>query len=143
MSPRRLTPWAAAVTIGACALVAALVVGSEGLLGALVGGAIVAIFFGATPAVLGPVAKQTPGLSLLFAMIFFVTKVVALLVLFVVLQGAAGVDGAIDAESVSVTVIATTLVWLAVRVFDSTRERTPMYDLPDASAGDSEDPPRP
>jgi ATP synthase protein I len=142
MSPRRLTSWIAAVTIVICAAVAAVVVGTEGFLGALVGGVIVVVFFGATPAVLGPVAKETPALSLMFAMIFFFTKVVALFVLFVVLRGAAGVDGTIDAEAVSVTVIVTTLVWLAVRILDATRERTPMYDLPHAPGGDPEDTPR-
>ncbi|MFS0886739.1 hypothetical protein [Aeromicrobium sp. 179-A 4D2 NHS] len=138
MSRRRLAPWGALAAIAVCAVVAALVAGGPGLLGALIGGGVVMLFFGATPTVLGPVAKATPTLSLLFAMIFFVTKVVALLALFLVLQRSAGESGPIDPESVSVTVIATTLAWLFLRVLDATRERTPVYDLPERhDEGDS------
>jgi len=129
-SPRRFTLPASAACIAVCAIVAALAAGSPGLWGALVGGAIVLAFFGSTPAVLGPVAKADPRLSLLFALVFFGTKVVALIALFVVLSRAAGQGGALDPESVSVTVIVTTLVWLAARILDSTRDRTPTYDLP-------------
>lgn len=136
MTPRRLAPWAALAAIAVCSVVAAVVAGGAGLLGALVGGAIVLLFFAATPAVLGPVAKATPALSLLFAMIFFFTKVVALLALFVVLRRSSGESGAIDAESVSVTVIVTTLAWLVLRVVDASRERLPVYDVPDASRED-------
>jgi len=136
MSPRRLAPLAALVATAVCAVVAAIVVGGSGLLGALIGGGVVLLFFGATPAVLGPVAKATPALSLLFAMIFFVTKVIALLALFVVLKRSTGESGAIDAESVSVSVIVTTLAWLLARILDATRERTPLYDLPETRDGD-------
>lgn len=131
MKPRRrLTTFIALAVTTVCAVVAAFAAGPPGLLGAVVGGVIVVVFFGSTPAVLGPVAKADPRLSLLFAMVFFLTKVVALVALFVVLRGAAGPDGAIDPESVSVTVIVTTLALLAGRIFDATRERTPTYDLP-------------
>lgn len=136
MSPRRLAPWAALAAIVVCSAVAAAVAGGAGLLGALVGGVIVVVFFAATPAVLGPVAKATPALSLLFAMIFFLTKVVALLALFVVLRRSSGDSGAIDAESVSVTVIVTTLAWLVLRVVDASRERLPVYDLPERGGED-------
>ena len=131
MSPRRWALRAGLATIAVCTVVAGLVVGTEGVVGALIGGVIVLGFFGATPTVLGPVAKATPALSLMFAMIFFLTKVVALFALFVVLRRSAGESGPIDAESVSVTVIATTMVWLGARVLDATRERTPIYDLPE------------
>lgn len=130
MNRRKLAPWIAGATIVVCAAVAAVVAGSEGLLGAVVGGVIVLAFFAATPAVLGPVAKATPALSMVFALIFFVTKVVALFALFVVLRRSSGDSGPLDPESVSITVIATTMAWLGARVVDATRDRTPLYDLP-------------
>lgn len=130
MKRRTLTPVVAVATIVLCMVVAAIVVGSSGVLGALTGGVIVMAFFGSTPALLGPVVKATPRLSLVFAMLFFLTKVVALVALFVVLSRASGPDGRLDPESVSVTVIATTLVWLVARIVDATRDRTPTYDLP-------------
>lgn len=139
MKRRRLAPWGALAAIVVCAVTAAVVVGGPGLLGAVIGGVIVVAFFGSTPAVMGPVAKATPALSLMFAVIFFFTKVVALLALFVVLRRSSGDAGAIDAESVSVAVIVTTLVWLFLRVVDSTRERTPVYDLPETRPGDDSD----
>lgn len=130
MKRRILTPVVAVLTIALCMVVAGLVVGTSGALGALTGGVIVVAFFGSTPALLGPVVKATPQLSLVFAMLFFLTKVVALVALFVVLSRASGPDGRLDPESVSVTVIATTLVWLVARIVDATRDRTPTYDLP-------------
>ncbi|GAA2092412.1 hypothetical protein IDH50_18135 [Aeromicrobium tamlense] len=136
MKRRQLAPWIALAVIVVCTVVAAAVVGVEGLLGAIIGGVIVLAFFATTPAVLGPVAKATPGLSMMFALIFFFTKVVALLALFVVLQRSSGDSGPIDPESVSVTVIATTLAWLTARLVDATRDRTPMYDLPEKTAGE-------
>lgn len=120
-----------------CAIVAALVVGTAGFVGAVIGGLVVVVFFGTTPTVLGPVAKASPALSLLFAMIFFLTKVMALVALFVVLRRSAGESGVIDPESVSATVIAATLVWLVVRVVDATRERIPVFDLPDEGAAEA------
>lgn len=142
MSRRRWATVASLVTIAVCAVVAGVVVGSPGVVGALVGGVIVLAFFGATPAVLGPVVKQTPALSLMFALIFFFTKVVALFALFVVLRRSSGDSGALDPESVSVTVIATTMVWLGARVVDATRERTPIYDLPEQKPAEPGETPR-
>lgn len=138
MKRRRLALWVALAVIVLCAVVATFVVGSAGLVGAIIGGVVVLAFFGATPAVLGPVTKTSPGLSLMFAMIFFTTKVVALLALFIVLRESTGESGPIDAESVSVTVIATTLAWIGARLLDATRERTPIYDLPESGGTDSD-----
>ncbi len=136
MRRRRLAPIVGIGTSAICAIVAAFVVGAPGFWGAVIGGVVVLAFFTSTPAVLGPVAKTSPGLSLMFAMVFFLTKVVALVALFVVLSRASGQDGPIDAESVSVTVIATTFAWLVAKIVDTTRERTPTYDLPADDQGD-------
>lgn len=135
-TPRRITPWAALAGGAVCTVVAGLVVGAPGFWGAVVGAVIVVGFFASTPAVLGPVAKADPRLSLLFALVFFLTKVVALVALFVVLSRAADDGGALDAESVSVTVIVTALAQIAARIVDATRDRTPTYDLPVDSTRD-------
>lgn len=138
MTNRRLLPWVIVATVVVCVVTSAVVVGAEGLWGALIGGVVVVVFLGSTRTVLGPVATATPTLSLLFAMIFFLTKVVALFVLFLVLSRSAGDSGPIDPESVSVTVIVTTLAWLVVRIVDSSRERIPTYDLGDPDEGRSD-----
>lgn len=136
MKPRRkVLPYVVAAVLAVCAVVATVVVGAPGLWGALAGGAVVVGFFASTPAILGPVVKADPRLSLMFAVVFFVTKVIALIALFVVLKRAAGTGGVFDPESVAVTVIVTTLAWLAARIVDSTRERTPTYDLPPSRPG--------
>ena len=112
-----------------CIVLAAVFAGVPGAVGAAIGGVIVVAFFGSTPAMLGPIAKTSPGLSLLFAMIFFLTKVVALVALFFVLSRAVESGSQIDPKSVSLTVIAVTMVWLVAKLVDATRDRTPIYDL--------------
>ncbi|AWB92953.1 hypothetical protein [Aeromicrobium chenweiae] len=119
------------VVAALCALVAGLREGGEGVAGAAVGGVIVCLFFASSPAALGPVTKVSPHLSLLVAMIFFLTKVIALLALFTVLFDRDGVGSHLDDRSLGGTVIVSTLAWTFLQVRASQRARIPTYDLGD------------
>lgn len=123
--------WVLPVVV-ACAVVAGVGVGTDGALGALVGGAIVCFFFASSPLALGPITKVSPQLSLVAAMMFFVTKVVALFVLFAVLQDSRSVRDHVDAKSLGVSVIVTTLAWTVFQIRTATRQRLPAYDLRNA-----------
>lgn len=114
-----------------CALVAGIGRGSEGTVGALIGGAVVCLFFVSSPFALGPITKVSPQLSLLVAMIFFATKILALLALFVVVLGPEGIGDRVDDPSLGVTVILTTLAWTFFQIRGARRSRQPLYDLDD------------
>jgi len=114
-----------------CALVAGVAVGEKGTYGALVGGAIVCVFFASSPLALGPVTKVSPHLSMLVALTFFLTKVVALVALFVVILGPDGIGRHFDDRALGGTVIVTTLVWTALQIRAAQHSRQPLYDLGD------------
>lgn len=132
LTPRRTLPWVVPAVWAVCLLLGTVVVGPPGLAGALVGGVVVVVFFASTPAILGPAVTADPRMSLVLAVVFFVTKVVALFALFLVLRRAADGGEALDAETVSLTVVATTLAWLGARLWDTLHERAPLYDLPES-----------
>ena len=136
MRGRKLTALFACAATFVCAVISALAAGLPGAISAIIGGLIVIAFFGSTPAILGPVAKTSPGLSLLFAMIFFFTKLLALVALFVVLSRAVEGGSPLEPKAVSLTVIVVTFVWIGARIFDATQDRTPTYDLPSDSKAD-------
>jgi ATP synthase protein I len=121
---------ALALTAG-CAVVAGLVAGSEGVLGAVAGGVLVVLFFLSSPAALGPVTRVSPQSSLLVAMVFFLTKVVALVAVFTVLLDRDGVGSHLDRESFGATVIVVTVAWTFLQIRVARRVRLPLYDLGD------------
>ncbi|TSD65588.1 hypothetical protein [Aeromicrobium piscarium] len=129
--PRRFTGAAAFIAIVVCAAVAAAEYGASGAGSAAVGGALVIVFFGSTKAFLGPIVAVLPHASLATAMLFYFTKVVALLAFFVVVDRFAEPAGPLHRAAVAGTVIVVTLVWMAVSTVDATRARIPMFDLPD------------
>lgn len=114
-----------------CAVVAGVSVGGPGVFGAVVGGAVVCMFFVSSPAALGPITKVSPHLSLLVAMTFFLTKVIALVALFTVLFDRDGVGSHLDSGSLGGTVIVTTLAWTFLQIRAARRVRVPLYDLSD------------
>lgn len=121
------------VLTAAGAIVCGVSAGGEGALGAAVGGLVVCLFFASSPAALGPVTKVSPQLSLVVAMVFFLTKVVALVALFTVLLDRDGVGAHLDRRSLGGTVIVTTLAWTFLQVWAARRVRLPLYDLGDRS----------
>lgn len=115
----------------ACAVIAAFTTGAEGVWGALAAGAMVCVFFASSPMALGPITKVSPQLSLMVAMTFFLTKVVALVALMSVLLDANGLGQHLDKRTLGVTVIVTTLAWTFLSIRAAKRVRQPLYDLGD------------
>lgn len=121
----------ATLAAGLVAVVAAAIVsGSSAAVGAAIGTAMVCAFFGFGAIVLDVVTRLAPAVSLLIAMLTYTLKVVLIGLVFVALDRAGALDGAIDADWLGGTVIACTLVWLASQIFFSVRARQPLYDLP-------------
>lgn len=118
------------VALASCAL-AGYLVGVNGAWSAALAVGIVVVFFGSTPLVVGPIATALPQYSLAAAMLFYLTKVVALLVLFMVLAGAGAAQFDLHRESLAFTVIATSFAWIIGRIRDAVTARIPIYDLPE------------
>jgi len=119
----------ALVVAAICMTVAGVTVGQKGVVGAGVGAAIVLLFFASSPLALGPVTKVSPHLSVLVALIFFFTKIVALVALMVVLLDPEGVGKHLDKGALGGTVIVSTLAWTVFQIRAATKSRQPLYDL--------------
>jgi ATP synthase protein I len=124
----RVMPWIAGLT-AVCAVVAGLTQGAAGVRSALLAGVIVTVFFVSSPVALGPITKVAPGLSLIAAMMFFATKVIALLVLFIVLSDAQGDDAFFAKASLGISVIVLALLWTWIQIVVAKRQRLAIYDL--------------
>ena len=112
-----------------CMAVAGATAGEKGVVGAAVGAVIVLLFFASSPLALGPVTKVSPQLSILVALTFFFTKVVALVALMVVLLDPEGVGEHLDKNALGGTVIVSTLAWTVFQIRAATKSRQPLYDL--------------
>ncbi|MDQ3157691.1 MAG: hypothetical protein M3Q98_13365 [Actinomycetota bacterium] len=112
-----------------CMAVAGATVGQKGVVGAAVGAVIVLLFFASSPLALGPVTKVSPHLSVLVALTFFFTKIVALVALMVVVLDPGGVGKHLDKAALGGTIIVSTLAWTVFQIRAATRSRQPLYDL--------------
>jgi len=112
-----------------CMTVAGVTAGEKGVVGAGVGSVIVFFFFASSPLALGPVTKVSPQLSVFVALIFFFTKIVALVALMVVVLDPEGVGRYVDKGALGATVIVSTLAWTVFQIRAATRSRQPLYDL--------------
>lgn len=112
-----------------CMTVAGATVGEKGVVGAAVGAIIVLLFFASSPLALGPVTKVSPHLSVLVAVTFFCTKIVALVALMVVLLDPEGVGEHLDKAALGGTIIVSALAWTVFQIRAATRSRQPLYDL--------------
>lgn len=112
-----------------CMAIAGATAGGKGVIGAAVGAIIVLLFFASSPLALGPVTKVSPQLSVIVALVFFFTKIVALVALMVVLLDPAGVGKQLDKNALGGTVIVSTLAWTVFQIRAATKTRQPLYDL--------------
>jgi ATP synthase protein I len=103
-----LTALAAAVTVA----VSAALVGTKGLIGALVGVAIVTVFFGISVLAVGRAARVSPQAMMVAAMITYLVKIVALAVVVSSLNGTT----AFSTRALGFTAIVCILVWSATQV---------------------------
>ena len=111
------------------AVVATIVTGTDGTLGALAGGVVVVAFLGSTPLLLKPVVRASTTFSPVAALGFFTVKAVAIVALLVLLFDVGGASDHVDRTSLGVTAMAVSLAWTAAQTLAFRRNRTPTYDL--------------
>ena len=108
-----LTAVAAAIMVAVCAALG----GTKGLIGALVGVAIVVVFFGISVLVVGRAARISPQAMMAAAMITYLVKIVALAIVVSVLHGMS----AFSDRALGFTAIGCILVWSAAQVITAAK----------------------
>lgn len=123
-------PLVATGVIGAVlATCAALTTGPSGAWGVVVGVVLTFASLGLGSVVLAWVTDITPAMSLVVALMTYTLQVVLLLAAYVVLQGDESARAAVSGPWLGGTVIATTVVWLALQVRSLFTSRQPYFDL--------------
>ena|SRR5271167_2889675 len=117
-----LTAAAAAVMVA----VSAALGGVKGLYGALIGVALVTVFFGISVLVVGRAARISPQAMMVAAMITYVVKIVALAVVVSMLHGITAFSG----RALGFTAIGCILVWSATQVIAAIKVKM-LYVEPD------------
>jgi ATP synthase protein I len=103
-----LTAAAAAVMVA----VSAALVGVKGLYGALIGVALVTVFFGLSVLVVGRAARVSPQAMMVAAMVTYLVKIVGLAIVVSTLHGVTAFSG----RCVGFTALGCILVWSAAQV---------------------------
>jgi ATP synthase protein I len=103
-----VTAAAAAIMVAVCAAL----VGTKGLVGALIGVAIVTVFFGISVLVVGWAARISPQAMMLAAIISYLVKIVTLAIILSMLNGTT----AFSTRALGFTAIGCILVWSAAQV---------------------------
>jgi ATP synthase protein I len=103
-----MTAVAAAIMVG----ISAALVGARGLIGALVGVALVVVFFGISIVVVGRAAKISPPAMMVAALATFLVKIVALAFVVSALKGTT----AFSTRTLGFVAIGCILVWSAAQV---------------------------
>ena len=120
-----LTAVAAAIMVA----VSAALVGVKGLIGALIGVAIVAVFFGISVLVVGRAARKSPQAMMVAAMVTYLVKIVLLAVVVSSLNGTT----AFSTRTLGFTAIGCILVWSAAQVITTIKLKM-LYVEPEQSA---------
>jgi ATP synthase protein I len=108
-----MTAVAAVITVALCAVLA----GAKGLYGALIGVAIVTVFFGLSVLVVGRAARISPQAMMVAAMVTYLVKIIGLAIVVSVLHGMT----AFSDRSLGLTAIVCILVWCAAQAFAAIR----------------------
>ena len=117
-----LTAVAAAVMVA----ISAALVGVKGLIGALVGVAIVTVFFGISVLVVGWAARISPQAMMVAALVTYLVKIVALAVIVSSLNGTT----AFSTRTVGFVAIGCILVWSATQIITAIKVKM-LYVEPD------------
>jgi ATP synthase protein I len=112
----------AAVMVGLCAAL----VGIKGLIGALLGVAVVCVFFGLSIAVVGRAARVSQPAMMVAALVTFLVKIVGLAVVVSALNGTT----AFSTRALGFTAIGCILLWSAAQVVAAMKVRM-LYVEPD------------
>ncbi len=120
-----LTAVAAAIMVA----VSAAVVGVKGLIGALIGVAIVIVFFGISVVVVGRAARISPPAMMLAAIITYLVKIVALAIVLSALNG----KTAFSTRALGFTANGSILVWSATQIITTIKLKM-LYVEPESQA---------
>ena len=125
----RIVRWSAVLTTIVAAVmvgVSAAIGGSHGVIGALLGVALVAIFFGIDILVIGRVAHISPQAIMVGAIGLYIFKIIVLAVVVEELQGMTFFNG----KLLGITAIVCIIAWCASQVFTSMKFKA-LYVEPD------------
>ena len=117
-----LTAVAAAIMVA----VSAALVGVKGLYGALIGVALVAVFFGLSVLVVGRAARISPPAMMVAAIITYLVKIIALAIVVSTLHGMT----AFSDRALGFTALGCILVWSAAQVMTAAKVKM-LYVEPD------------
>jgi ATP synthase protein I len=120
-----LTAVAAAIMVA----VSAALVGVKGLIGALIGVAIVTVFFGISVLVVGRAARRSPQAMMVAALVTYLVKIVALAVVVSTLNGTT----AFSTRTLGFTAVGCILTWSATQVITTIKLKM-LYVEPEQSA---------
>ncbi len=111
--------------VGAVMIIVSVAVGGvKGLLGAVLGAALVAVFFAISVFAVGRAARRSPQAMMITAMTTYIAKI--LLLLFFVVRFAG--TTAFDSRLFGLTALACILAWSASQVYWSMRLKTPYVE---------------
>ena len=125
----RVVRWSVALTsvVAAAAVVlSAALVGAKGAYGALIGVAVVAVFFGISILVVGRAAKVSPSVMMVAALGSYLVKVIA----FMIVLSLLGRSTAFSGRSLGFTALACILTWSAAQVITMMRTKA-LYVTPE------------
>jgi len=117
-----LTAVAAAIMVA----VSAALVGAKGLYGALIGVALVTVFFGLSVLVVGRAARVSPQAMMVAALVTYLVKIVALGIVVSTLHGVTAFSG----RALGFTALGCILVWSATQVITAIKVKM-LYVEPD------------
>jgi ATP synthase protein I len=112
------------------AVLATILDGSAGLLGALAGAGVTLLVLATGFAVVDLVAGLLPAASLVVAMLTYTLQIVLLAALLALLRGADDIEQTLTPGWFAGGVIAVALTWTVFLVVHAMRARVPLYDLP-------------
>lgn len=125
----------ATTAVGALAVLVALALAdAPAVRGALIGAAMVLVFFLFGSVTVNLVAGVMPTAALMVALLTYTLEVVALALVFVALQNSGALESDLDRRWLGLTVIAATLTWTTAQIVGAVRTRIPAYDLPSGPA---------
>jgi ATP synthase protein I len=125
----RITRWSAVLTAAVAAImvgVSAAIGGSHGLIGGLLGVALVAVFFGIDILVIGRASRVSPQAMMLAAIVLYLFKILALAVMMSQLLGTT----VFNTKLFGFTAIVCILAWCAAQVIASIKFKA-LYVEPD------------
>ncbi len=134
-NPERHAPvvrWAMVPSVVAgllCVGAATVVLGQEGLNGALGGALLVVVLLGFGHLTLQMVSVVDPQLQLVIALLTYGLHVIALLAVYAAFQNNLAWTEAISVGAAGVTIMVCAVVWSAGRVVAAAKERTPLFDV--------------